>query len=159
MMGGAVPDDIGVRWLPYTETGRSYDVDMQDFYVGDKSVGAPAFSYRGTIVDSGTTFTYLPPTAYFAARDHFRTHCPWGACATRFAKGEYPDDYCYSMKYEELAGFTPYRIGFAGGVREALRPSHPLAEFTWSPLARTSPNAHHDLLSLVYSRRALHYRW
>ena len=101
VLGGAVPPTLRADWMPYTGSS-SYAVGMIDITIGGVSVGAPAANYRSTIVDSGTTFMYLPPAAYRKVRDHFRSKCPWGECASRVAKGEYPDDYCYKMDTREL---------------------------------------------------------
>ena len=49
--------------------------------------------------------------------------CPWGECSKRAAKGEYPDDYCYTMSEEEMAKFAEYAFVFAGGVKLRLPPS------------------------------------
>ena len=101
VLGGKVPDTIPAKlWIPYTG-GSSYTVQLVDIQIGTRSVGCAASRYVSTIVDSGTTFMYLPPDAYRPIRDHFRLHCPWGACTSRTAKGEYPDDYCYSMSLSE----------------------------------------------------------
>ena len=70
------------------------------------------FGYRElntAMPDSGTTFTYLPPSAYAKAKERWRSPpggCPWGECSKRAAKGEYPDDYCYTMTEEEMAKFA-----------------------------------------------------
>ena len=68
------------------------------------------------IVDSGTSFMYLPPSAYAAVRDHWRSHCPWGDCRARDAAGQYPDDYCYRMDQPTLARFDELSLHFGGGV-------------------------------------------
>ena len=51
--------------------------------VAGQQVSSSSQVYSGTIVDSGTTFTYLPPVAYKRARDQWRTICPWGPCNPR----------------------------------------------------------------------------
>ena len=81
--------------------------------VGGARLGDPI----GTvIVDSGTSFMYLPPSAYAAVRDHWRSHCPWGDCRARDAAGQYPDDYCYRMDQPTLARFDELSLHFGGGV-------------------------------------------
>ena len=42
--------------------------------------------------------------------------CPWGTCTARVAKGEYPDDYCYTMSAQELDQMSPMTLHFEGGV-------------------------------------------
>ena len=147
VLGGAVPAALpaGGQWIPYTG-GSSYTVELVDIKLDGKSTGASSSNYRSTIVDSGTTFMYLPPTvrahapataastattastfhhphrllrlpqAYRAMRDFFRSHCPWGSCSSRVAKGEYPDDYCFTMSTAELDQLPPYSLHFGNGV-------------------------------------------
>mmetsp|Transcript_9703 Transcript_9703/g.21295 ORF Transcript_9703/g.21295 Transcript_9703/m.21295 type:complete len:482 (-) Transcript_9703:465-1910(-) len=121
VLGGSVPTTLKTDWIPYTGSS-SYIVDMIDLTIAGKSVGAPSSSYSSTIIDSGTTFMYLPPAAYRAVRDHWRNTCPWGSCASRTAKGEYPDDYCYTMNHNELERFTWHHLVFRNGVRVPFGP-------------------------------------
>ena len=116
VIGGALPEEpLGVPWVPFTSYS-AYNVGVSDFKVAGTSVGQPASIYAATIVDSGTTFTYLPPGAYYKARDRWRTVCPWGSCSSRGVKGQYPDDYCYRMSHDELTKFAPYEFVFGGGA-------------------------------------------
>ena len=116
VLGGKVPDTIPAKlWIPYTG-GSSYTVQLVDIQIGTRSVGCAASRYVSTIVDSGTTFMYLPPDAYRPIRDHFRLHCPWGACTARTAKGEYPDDYCYSMSLSEVDKLERFSLHMGNGV-------------------------------------------
>jgi len=123
VLGATVPVSLGSSslWIPYTG-GGSYTIPLNDLKIADRSVGCSSSRYSSTIVDSGTTFMYLPPDAYRPVRDHFRTHCPWGTCGTRNAKGEYPDDYCYTMSPTEVDQLTPMSLHFANGVALALGP-------------------------------------
>ena len=83
LLGGALPkEDLGVPWVPFVSSS-AYNVPVLDFIVAGTSVGAPASVYSATIVDSGTTFTYLPPQPYYKARDRWRSVCPWGTCSSR----------------------------------------------------------------------------
>ena len=47
---------------------------------------------------------------------------PWGSCAQRVAKGEYPDDYCYTMSEAEMLRFADYTFLFSGGPTLVLGP-------------------------------------
>ena len=116
VLGGTVNEaKIGATpWIPFTSSS-SYTVAVSDFIVAGASVGSASSVYSSTIVDSGTTFTYLPPAPYYKARDRWRNVCPWGSCATRTVKGQYPDDYCYKMSVEELRRFEPYGEASCGG--------------------------------------------
>ena len=115
VMGGQLPAGLQASWVPLL-SGSSYAVGVSDFYIDGKPAGYGASTYSGTIVDSGTTFTYLPPGPYAKARDRWRSVCPWGSCNSRSVKGQYPDDYCYRMTRAELDGFAPYAFKFTNGV-------------------------------------------
>lgn len=117
VLGGTVPDDLWYHaaWIHSSMSG-SYSVGLQDVQIDGHSVNAPSSTYSSTIVDTGTTFTYLPPYAYRAVRDYWQQHCPWGACSSRTARGEYPDDYCYTMSASELKQFKMMTLHFAGGA-------------------------------------------
>ena len=85
VMGGAIPNDLEASWISTSRTSKSYAVTITDFKVAGDSVGGASSQYHEAIVDSGTTFTYLPPTAYSRARDHFRNHCaPWAGGGRRW---------------------------------------------------------------------------
>ena len=75
VMGGAIPDDLEASWITTSRTSKSYAVTIVDFHVAGTSVGGSSSQYHEAIIDSGTTFTYLPPTPYTKARDHFRNNC------------------------------------------------------------------------------------
>ena len=115
VLGGSVPPSIRADWIPYSG-GSSYGVDLIDIRIAGRSIGCPVTRYTTTIVDSGTTFMYLPPDAYRPVRDHFRSHCPWGSCGARTAKGEYPDDYCYAMSPSEVDQLAPMSLHMSNGV-------------------------------------------
>ena len=114
------------QWVRTSPGAASYEVAVEQFLVDGAAAPGSSSQYRGTIVDSGTTFTYLPPSAYAKAKERWRSPpggCPWGECSKRAAKGEYPDDYCYTMTEEEMAKFAEYAFVFAGGVKLRLPPS------------------------------------
>ena len=122
LMGATVPTELAASplWIPYS--GSSYSVSVRDLRIDGVSVGVSPSAYMATIVDSGTTFMYLPPAAYKPVRDRFRSKCPWGTCTARAAKGEYPDDYCYTMTLSELDRFASMSIHFSNGVTLSLGP-------------------------------------
>ena len=124
VLGGSLPSNAdALPWIPMSPGGAAYVIDLVDITIDGNSINAPAGTYRTTIVDTGTTFVYLPPGAYRAVRDHWRTSCPFGACASRVAQGEYPDDYCYTMSREEMLAFAPHELKFAGGQAVAFGPA------------------------------------
>ena len=80
VLGGTLPPDaLGARsdrfgWI---STGRgSFTVELADIKFEGSSIGVPRTAYRRTIVDSGTTFIYMPPSAYRIVRDRWRSSCP-----------------------------------------------------------------------------------
>ena len=77
---------------------------------------------RGVLLSAAEYRRYLPPDAYRPVRDHFRSVCPWGTCTARVAKGEYPDDYCYTMSAQELDQMSPMTLHFEGGVTLGFGP-------------------------------------
>ncbi|KAL1522784.1 hypothetical protein AB1Y20_017756 [Prymnesium parvum] len=121
VLGGALPPSLKANWTDYSG-GGSYTVDLAELRIGGKPVPTDRNTYRNTIIDSGTTFMYLPPGAYVVVRDHFRTVCPWGSCGTRSEKGEYPDDYCYRASLAEVDQMTPFSMHFSNGVAVELGP-------------------------------------
>jgi hypothetical protein len=123
VLGGAVSDAASLQWIPTSAGGSSYAIELNDITIDGRSIGAPSGSYRTTIVDTGTTFMYLPTAAYNTVRDHWRSHCPWGVCGERAASGEYPDDYCYTMSPSEMRAFSPHELVFANGVRLPFGPA------------------------------------
>lgn len=123
VLGGSVRAGAALQWIPVSPGGSSYAIELNDITIDGTSIGTPSSSYRTTIVDTGTTFMYLPTSAYSTVRDHWRTHCPWGNCADRAASGEYPDDYCYTMSATEMRSFSPHELVFANGVRLPFGPS------------------------------------
>ena len=122
VLGGRLPAASNSwHWIPMGGMS-SFNVALVDITVDGASIGCPASSYRSTIIDSGTTFTYLPPQAYRPVRDRWRSTCPWGSCASRVEPGEYPDDYCYRMGHDDLDQFAPYTLRMANGVSVPFGP-------------------------------------
>ena len=130
VLGGRVPDALKQRaqlWTPFASTG-AYDITVEEMRIDGHSLPVNRQDFRSTIVDTGTSFMYLPPSAYAQVRDYFRSHCPWSAaaspttCASREAPGEYPDDYCYTASGAEVAQFKDFSLHFAGGVTLDIGP-------------------------------------
>ena len=114
-------------WIP-VRGSDNYDVELVDVTIDGASIATPSSAYEGiTIVDTGTTFMYLPPAVYARVRDHWIAHCPWGTCSTRTVHGDYPDDYCYAATAAEIDAFSPYALVFAAAassrVTVTLNPS------------------------------------
>jgi len=117
-----VPPSLQPAWVPTLGRPGDYTVQVLEFRVGGHTVGSPS-DFSHSIVDSGTTFIYLPPTPYAAVRRLFQQSCPWPAgCASRSVKGHYPDDYCYTMEEADLGGFANHSIRLGGGFELPLTP-------------------------------------
>ena len=131
VLGGNVRPERQLEWISYSGYS-AYTVQLTG--VHHHSGGRLGVHIGSAIVDSGTSFTYLPPSTYAAVRDLWRSHCPWGNCRTRDVAGQYPDDYCYRMDAATLAGFDDLSLHFSGGVSLSLAPldySYELYEGVW----------------------------
>lgn len=82
--------------------------------------GVDRRKYTATIIDTGTTFLYLPPDAYRRLKEYFTSHCPWGACASRKYRTRYNDEFCYSMRESESASFATLSLHFDGSSQPLL---------------------------------------
>lgn len=92
--------------------------------------------YVSTIIDTGTTFLYLPPDAYRRLRASFTSGCPWGACAARKHKTRYNDEFCYAMSPAERDKFAEMTLHFDGSPAPlALSP----LEYTYEIRVRPAP--------------------
>ena len=67
VLGASVPADLHANWIPYTG-GSSYVVGLADIKINGATIKCSSTRYASTIVDSGTTFMYLPPDAYRPVR-------------------------------------------------------------------------------------------
>jgi len=76
--------------------------------------GVDRRKYAATIIDTGTTFLYLPPDAYRRLKEYFTTRCPWGACVSRKYRTRYNDEFCYSMRQSEWVQFATLSLHFDG---------------------------------------------
>jgi len=75
VLGGRVPDPLKQRaltWIPFARTG-AYDITVEEMRIDGHSLPVNRQDFRSTIVDTGTTFMYLPPSAYTQVRNYFLT--------------------------------------------------------------------------------------
>lgn len=63
VLGGAIPSDLQADWIPTIGTD-AYQITLTEIKIGQRSLGVGGGNYGRTIVDSGTTFMYLPPKIY-----------------------------------------------------------------------------------------------
>lgn len=82
--------------------------------------GVDRRAYSATIIDTGTTFLYLPPAAHRQLKAHFTGKCPWGPCASRKYRTRYDDEFCYSMGGSEPDQFGTLSLHFDGSARPLL---------------------------------------
>ncbi|XP_017230432.1 aspartyl protease family protein At5g10770 [Daucus carota subsp. sativus] len=65
-----------IQYIPFGNSKGTtfYSIDILGLYVGGRrvSISPTVFSTAGSIIDSGTVITRLPPAAYTALRDTFR---------------------------------------------------------------------------------------
>ncbi|XP_048134729.1 aspartyl protease family protein At5g10770-like [Rhodamnia argentea] len=116
--GGA---SSSVSFTPLSKIPRGsqfYGISIEGISVGGNRLSIPStvFSSGGAIIDSGTVITRLPPTAYSAMRDAFRTAM---ANYTRApAIGLF--DTCYDFSKESTFVVPFITFSFAGGVEVNL---------------------------------------
>mmetsp|Transcript_43064 Transcript_43064/g.96946 ORF Transcript_43064/g.96946 Transcript_43064/m.96946 type:complete len:575 (+) Transcript_43064:160-1884(+) len=97
-----------VQWVSYP--GARYEVPLSKIVVGHAEIAG----FSRTIVDSGTTFTYLPSKFYLALRTAIDGHCKTsGACGTLYKN-------CYRVK--GVAGFPSLRVQFDARVHIRWEP-------------------------------------
>ena len=130
-LGGHIPSDASPRleWVPYSG-GGSYSVSVKSMKRGDNTLSVPTNDFRSTIVDSGTSFTYLPPKAYKAVKDYYTTANP----ASTMEPGEYSDDFCFRRPYSEIAKLDSFSFVFGNGISLRFGPreySYELYDGVW----------------------------
>ncbi|KAL3915331.1 MAG: hypothetical protein SGPRY_007267 [Prymnesium sp.] len=113
VMGGSIPSTLEAGWIPFTG-GDAYLLSLVEMRVAGRSIASGAPHYGETIIDSGTTFIYLPPSIYRVVKVEWQRHCPWGACASRTAAGDFENDYCYSASEYEVRRFAQLSLHFDG---------------------------------------------
>ncbi|XP_056174620.1 aspartyl protease family protein At5g10770-like [Syzygium oleosum] len=113
-----------VRFTPISTVPQSsifYGIDIIEISVGGKPLPIPStvFSNAGTIIDSGTTITQLPPTAYSALRSAFRqamSKYKMSAPASHF-------DTCYDLSGSTMVTVPVITFSFNGPIAVDLDPS------------------------------------
>jgi hypothetical protein len=74
-----VPSSI--TYLPM-QLSSYYAISLETFKVGSQKIGGSKTAFGRTIVDSGTTYTYLPPKIYSALRNAITQACNGGKCGS-----------------------------------------------------------------------------
>ncbi|KAF8019810.1 hypothetical protein BT93_G0487 [Corymbia citriodora subsp. variegata] len=98
-----------------------YGIDITGISVGGKPLSIPStvFSNAGTIIDSGTTITQLPPTAYSALRSAFRQAMSKYMMSTPAS----PLDTCYDLSGSTVVTIPVITFSFRGPINVNLDPS------------------------------------
>ncbi|XP_073014268.1 aspartyl protease family protein At5g10770-like [Typha latifolia] len=118
---GAQQQYPGVKFTPML-TNPSYPsfyfVELIGISVGGHNLSIPptVFASPGTIIDSGTVLTYLPPTAYLALRDKFRSLMTSYKMAPPFDIL----DTCYDFRGESVIIIPALELQFGGGITLAI---------------------------------------
>ncbi|KAK0571582.1 hypothetical protein LWI29_018373 [Acer saccharum] len=106
-----------VKFTPLSTMSQStslYGLDVTGISVGDQKLSIPAsvFSSSGTIIDSGTVITRLPPTAYSSLKSAFQQQM-----------SQYPTapalsilDTCYDFSNYENITFPTISFSFNGDI-------------------------------------------
>ncbi|XP_061363908.1 aspartyl protease family protein At5g10770-like [Gastrolobium bilobum] len=110
-----------VKYTPFSTIARSssfYGLDIAGISVGGAKlpVSSSTFSSGGTIIDSGTVITRLPPTAYSSLKAAFRQ-----------GMSKYPPasslsilDTCYDLSGYKVVSIPKIKFEFGGGVTVEL---------------------------------------
>ncbi|KAI6677989.1 hypothetical protein NL676_038785 [Syzygium grande] len=119
---GGAPSSVSFTPLSKVrEDSEFYGISIVGISVDGNPLSIPStvFSSGGAIIDSGTTITRLPPTAYSALRTAFRKAMANYTSAPAFS----PFDTCYDFSKESTVVVPSITFSFAGGVDADLDPS------------------------------------
>ncbi|KAI6681198.1 hypothetical protein NL676_035079 [Syzygium grande] len=113
-----------VRFTPISTVSQSsifYGINIIGISVGGKPLPIPStvFSNAGTIIDSGTTITLLPPTAYSALRSAFRQ----AMSKYNMSAPASPFDTCYDLSGSTMVTTPVITFSFNGPIAIDLDPS------------------------------------
>ncbi|GMG99307.1 hypothetical protein Nepgr_001147 [Nepenthes gracilis] len=110
---GTSPAEI-TQILTSSQGPSFYFVNIQAISVGGQqlSISPTVFSTAGTVVDSGTVITRLPPAAYTALRSAFRQRMSQYPTAAPLAIL----DTCYDLSGYSTVSVPKISISFAGGA-------------------------------------------
>ncbi|WRX34330.1 Xylanase inhibitor [Theobroma cacao] len=113
--GGGVSKSVKFTTLSTVSQGESfYGIDITGISVGGQklSISASLFTTAGTIIDSGTVITRLPPTAYAALRSSFRQKM------TQYPRAQALSilDTCYDFSKYSSVSVPKISFFFSGGV-------------------------------------------
>ncbi|KAF8030798.1 hypothetical protein BT93_D0094 [Corymbia citriodora subsp. variegata] len=119
--GGAVSSVSFTPLSTVPQSSQFYGITILGISVGGNRLSIPStvFSSGGTIIDSGTVITRLPPTAYGALRTEFRNAMANYTMAPALSIL----DTCYDFSKESTITIPLITFSFAGGVDVDLDPN------------------------------------
>ncbi|KAL8106987.1 aspartyl protease family protein At5g10770-like [Apium graveolens] len=106
-----------IQYVPFADTQGTtfYFIDIVAIYVGGENlrISPTVFSTAGSIIDSGTVITRLPPAAYTALRNTFRKQM------TQYALGKPVSilDTCYDFSKYSTVQIPTISIVFGGNKK------------------------------------------
>jgi len=122
-----------MHWVPYVSQGSFYSVNVKALHVGDH-LGATID--KSPIVDSGSTFTYLPKDAHAAIKSVFATQAdkvpgvrnpegtPHADIRDSFLCVQPPAEYAGPRMEEWQSLFPPLQLEMGNGVRLCMQPQN-----------------------------------
>lgn len=127
----------------------AYYLNLTGILVAGRAIKVPSSVFAtaaGTIIDSGTAFSRLPPAAYAALRSAFRS--AMGRYRYQRAPGSTIFDTCYDFTGHETVQVPSVALVFGDGATVHLHPSGVL--YTWNDVSQTCLAfvANHDEASL-----------
>lgn len=112
-----------VKYTPLVKFEKSdsfYALELQGITVAGRqlSISPSVFSSSGTIIDSGTVISRLPPTAYSALKSAFKEQMSSYPMAQPYSLF----DTCYDLRGKETGKIPEISFVFGGGVELKLEP-------------------------------------
>ena len=112
-----------VKYTPLVQFDRSdsfYALELQGITVAGRplSISPSVFSSSGTIIDSGTVISRLPPTAYSALKSAFKEQMT----GYPMAPADSLLDTCYDLRGKETGKIPEISFVFGGGAEVKLEP-------------------------------------
>jgi hypothetical protein len=132
----AVPANARFTEMVTGQDPSSYYLNLTGILVAGRAIKVPPSVFAtaaGTIIDSGTAFSRLPPRAYAALRSAFRS--AMGRYRYKRAPSSTIFDTCYDFTDHETVQIPSVALVFADGATVHLHPSGVL--YTWNDVSQT----------------------
>ncbi|XP_066394531.1 aspartyl protease family protein At5g10770-like [Miscanthus floridulus] len=134
--GAAAPANAQFTEMVTGQDPTSYYLNLTGIMVAGRAIKVPPSVFAtaaGTIIDSGTAFSRLPPRAYAALRSSFRS--AMGRYRYKRAPSSTIFDTCYDFTGHETVQIPSVALVFADGATVHLHPSGVL--YTWNDVSQT----------------------